>query len=130
MLLVYQQILFVHASMNKKKIKKISRVLSIFQTLNHEDLDYFCKNAGDESIKLFLEVIFNLITNEKISERVTNKKLFETVRGKMKNNKKKWCSVIKSKSNKSKVSFIRRQIGSGILGDISSLIIPILLTLI
>jgi len=116
--------------MNKKKIKKISRVLSIFQTLNHEDLDYFCKNAGDESIKLFLEVIFNLITNEKISERVTNKKLFETVRGKMKNNKKKWCSVIKSKNNKSKVSFIRRQIGSGILADISSLIIPILLTLI
>ena len=74
--------------MNKKKIKKISRVLSIFQSLNHEDLDYFCSNASDESIKLFLEVIFNLITNEKISERVSDKNLFETVRRKMKDNKK------------------------------------------
>jgi len=116
--------------MNKKKIKKISRVLSIFQSLNHEDLDYFCSNASDESIKLFLEVIYNLITNEKISERVSDKNLFETVRRKMKDNKKKWCSIVKSKNTKSKVSFIRKQIGSGILADISSLIIPILLTLI
>jgi hypothetical protein len=116
--------------MNKKKIKKISNVLSIFHSLNNEDLDYFCLNANDESIKLFLEVIFNLITNEKISERATDKNLFETVRGKMRNNKKKWCSIIKSKNNKSKVNFIRKQIGSGILADISSLIIPILLTLI
>ena len=116
--------------MNKKKIKKISHVLSIFQSLNHEDLDYFCLNASDDSIKLFLEVIFNLITNEKISERVTDKNLFETVRRKMKDNNKKWCSIVKSKNAKSKVSFIRKQIGSGILADISSLIIPILLTLI
>ena len=93
-------------------------------------MDYFCSNASDESIKLFLEVIFNLITNEKISERVSDKNLFETVRRKMKDNKKKWCSIVKSKNTKSKVSFIRKQIGSGILADISSLIIPILLTLI
>ena len=55
--------------MNKKKIKKILSVLSIFQSLNNEDLDYFCLNSNDESMKLFLEVIFNLITNEKISKR-------------------------------------------------------------
>ena len=116
--------------MNKKKIKKISSVLSIIHSLNDKDLDYFCLNANDESIKLFLEVIFNLISNEKISERVTDKNLFEIVRGKMRNNKKKWCSIIKSKNNKSKVNFIRKQIGTGILADISSLIIPILLTLI
>ena len=89
-------------------------------------MDYFCLNASDESIKLFLEVIFNLITNEKISERVSDKNLFETVRRKMKDNKKKWCSIVKSKNTKSTVSFIRKQFGSGILADISSLIIPIL----
>ena len=116
--------------MNKTKIKKISNVLSIFQSLNNEDLDYFCLNSNDESMKLFLEVIFNLITNEKISKRVKDKNLLESVRGKMRSNKKKWCSIIKSKNNKSKVTFIRKQIGSGILADISTLIIPILLTLI
>ena len=115
--------------MNKKKIKKISNVLSIFQSLNNEDLDYFCLNSNDESMKLFLEVIFNLITNEKISERVKDKNLLESVRGKMKN-KKKWCSIIKSKNNKARVTFIRKQIGSGILADISSLVFPILLALI
>ena len=116
--------------MNKTKIKKISNVLSIFQSLNNEDLDYFCLNSNDESMKLFLEVIFNLITNKKISERVKDKNLLESVRGKMKNNKKKWCSIIKSKNNKARVTFIRKQIGSGILADISSLVFPILLALI
>ena len=115
--------------MNKTKIKKISNVLSIFQSLNNEDLDYFCLNSNDESMKLFLEVIFNLITNEKISKRVKDKNLLEMVQGKMRG-KKKWCSIIKSKNNKSRVTFIRKQIGSGILADISSLVIPILLTLI
>ena len=67
-------------------------------------MDYFCKNAGDESIKLFLEVTFNLITNEKISERVTNKKLFETVRGKMKNNKKNGAQLSNLKATNQKLA--------------------------
>ena len=110
--------------MNKTKIKKISNVLSIFQSLNNEDLDYFCLNSNDESMQLFLEVIFNLITNKKISERVKDKNQENEEQ------KKKWCSIIKSKNNKARVTFIRKQIGSGILADISSLVFPILLALI
>ena len=87
-------------------------------------------NANDESIQIFLEVIFNLITNENISKRVKDKDLFESVRAKMKNNQKKWKATIKSRNNKSKVSFIRRQIGTGILDDICALIIPIIITLL
>ena len=116
--------------MNKIKIKKITRILSIFHSLSNEDLDFFCLNANDESIQIFLEVIFNLITNENISKRVKDKDLFESVRAKMKNNKKKWQSTIKSRNNKSKVKFIRQQIGTGILDDICSLIIPIIITLL
>jgi hypothetical protein len=48
----------------------------------------------------------------------------------MKNNQKKWKATIKSRNNKSKVSFIRRQIGTGILDDICALIIPIIITLL
>ena len=87
-------------------------------------------NANDESIQIFLEVIFNLITNENISKRVKDKDLFESVRANMKNNQKKWKATIKSRNNKSKVSFIRRQIGTGILDDICALIIPIIITLL
>ena len=116
--------------MNKKKIKKISRVLSIFHSLSNEDLDFFCLNANDESIQLFLEVIFNLITNENLSKRVEDKDLFENVRAKMKNNKKKWQSTIKTRDNKLKVNFIRQQNGTGILDDICKLIIPIIITLL
>ena len=98
--------------------------------LSNEDLDFFCLNANDESIQIFLEVIFNLITNENISKRVKDKDLFESVRAKMKNNQKKWKATIKSRNNKSKVNFIRRQIGTGILDDICTLIIPIIITLL
>ena len=108
----------------------MSRVLSIFHSLSNEDLDFFCLNANDQSIQLFLEVIFNLVTNENLSRRVENKDLFETVRTKMKNNKKKWLSAIKSRNNRYKVNFIRKQIGTGILDNICSLIIPIILTLL
>ena len=38
--------------------------------------------------------------------------------------------IIKSRNNKSKVNFIRKQIGSGVLDDICMLIIPIILTLL
>ena len=74
--------------MNKTKIKKISNVLSIFQAVKNVDLDYFCLDSNDESMQLFLEVIFNLITNKKISERVKDKNLIESERGKMKKKKK------------------------------------------
>jgi hypothetical protein len=125
---VNSYLLFV--DMNKKKLQKISRVLSIFKSLNGDDLDFFCLNANNESIQIFLEVVYNLISNESLFERVENKVLFESVRNAMKNNKKKWCSIIKSRNNKSKVNFIRKQIGSGVLDDICMLIIPIILTLL
>ena len=98
--------------------------------MSNEDLNFFCLNANDESIQIFLEVIFNLITNENISKRVKDKDLFESVRAKMKNNQKKWKATINSRNNKSKVNFIRRQIGTGILDDICDLIIPIIISLL
>ena len=65
--------------MNKKKLQKISCVLSIFISLNGDDLDFFCLNANNESIQIFLEVVFNLISNESLFERIENKILFESV---------------------------------------------------
>ena len=95
-----------------------------------DDLDFFCLNANNESIQIFLEVVFNLISNESLFERVENKVLFESVRNAMKNDRKRWCSIIKSRSNKSKVNFILKKIGSGVLDDICMLIIPIIITLL
>ena len=65
--------------MNKKKIKKISHVLSIFKTLNKEDLIFFCINSSKQTVQIFLEVVFNLITNQKLFEQVEDKELLERV---------------------------------------------------
>ena len=125
---VNSYLLFV--DMNKKKLQKISRVLSLFKSLNGDDLDFVCLNANNESIQIFLEVVFNLISNESLFERVENKVLFESVRNVMKNDRKRWCAIIKSRSSKSKVYFILKEIGTGVLDDICMLIIPIILTLL
>ena len=82
--------------MNKKKLQKNSCVLSIFNSLSGDDLDFFCLNSSKETIQIFLEVVYSLISNEFLSEKVKNKTLFESVRAAMKNDKKIWCSVIKS----------------------------------
>ena len=66
---------YLFVDMNKKKLQKISRVLSIFKSLNGDDLDFFCLNANNESIQIFLEVVFNLISNESLFERVEEKNI-------------------------------------------------------
>ena len=88
--------------MNKKKIKKISHVLSIFKTLNKKELIFFGVNSSTEIIQIFLEVVFNLITNQKLFDRGENTDLLEKVRTVMKNHKKRWCTVVKSQNNKIK----------------------------
>ena len=88
----FHYLLFV--DMNKKKLQKISRVLSIFKSLNGDDLDFFRLNANNESIQIFLEVVFNLISNESLFERVENKVLFESVCNVMKNDSQRsWSRV-------------------------------------
>ena len=67
---VNRYLLFV--DMNKKKLQTISRLLSIFKSLNGDDFDFVCLNANNESIQIFLEVVFNLISNESLFERVEN----------------------------------------------------------
>lgn len=116
--------------MNKKKIKQISHVLSIFKTLNKEDLHFFCINSSKETVQIFLEVVFNLITNQKLFERVEDKELLERVRDVMRKNKKQWCSMVKSTNDKTKLNFLRRQIGSGVLENIASIVLPIILALL
>ena len=116
--------------MNKFKKNKISSVLRIFKSLDKKDLDYFVKNTNAETLQLFLEVVYNLIFNEKLLNRIEDKELLISVKSCMKANRGRWCTVIKSKSEKSKLKFMREQIGSGIISDISSLILPIVLAIL
>ena len=116
--------------MNNKKLRKISHVLSIFKTLSKEDLNFFYENSSKETVQIFLEVVFNQIYNQELSHRVEDKDLLERVRRVMKNKTNNWCTFIKSKNDKSKLNFIHKQIGSGILGDISSIVLPIIFALL
>ena len=75
--------------MNKKKIKKISHVLSIFKTLNKKELIFFGVNSSTEIIQIVLEVVFNWITNQKLFNRVENTDLLEKVRNGMEKKIKK-----------------------------------------
>lgn len=116
--------------MNKLKFKKISSVLSIVKRLKPAELDYFILNTNDDTIQIILETIYNLIFNNELINRINNKKLLEKVRASMRDNKNKWCGVVKSKSKKNKRGFIRNQIGGGVITDICSLILPVVLGLL
>ena len=75
--------------------------------------------------------MFNLITNQKLFDRAENKELLKQVRNVMKNNKtKKWCSMVKSTNDKTKLNFLRKQIGSGVLENIALIVLPIILALL
>ena len=50
--------------MNKLKKNKILSVLRILKSLDKKDLDYFVENTSPESLRLFLEVVHNLIFNK------------------------------------------------------------------
>ena len=101
-----------------------------FKTVNKEDLNFVCVNSSTETIQIFLEVVFNLITNQKLFDRIENTDLLEKVRNVMKNNKKRWCTVVKSQNNKTKLNFLRKQIGSGVLENIAEIVLPIILALL
>jgi hypothetical protein len=47
----------------------------------------------------------------------------------MKNNKKQWSSMVKSSNDKTKFNFLRKQIGSGVLENIASIVLPVILAL-
>lgn len=116
--------------MNKSKLKKISSILNIFQVLNKKDIDFFLSHSSDKAIQLILEIIFNLIFNERVVDKIKDRELLESVRSSMKNNKRKWCDIIKSKNPKTKLRFIRKQTGAGVVLDICSLVLPIIITLL
>lgn len=116
--------------MNKSKLKKLLSLLRICKTLNKDDLNFFIQNTSNDSIQLILEVVYNLIFNENLVNRVKNDDLLKSVKSSMTDNRKKWCSVIKSNNVKSKNRFIRTQVGSGVLIDICSLVLPIILTML
>jgi hypothetical protein len=116
--------------MNNSKLKEISTVLRIFKNLDKKDLDFFILNTSNRSIQLILEIVYNLITNEGLVSRIGDRKLLKNVRTSMLGNKKKWCSVIKSKNEKTKLKFVRNQIGSGVIVSICSLVLPIIIGLI
>jgi hypothetical protein len=90
--------------MNESKLKKISTVLRIFKNLDKSDLDFFILNTSNQSIQL----MFNLIFNEGLVSRIKDRGLLENVRASMRD--KKWCSVIKTKNDKTKLNFMRKQI--------------------
>ena len=75
--------------MNKFKKNKISSVLRIFKSLDKKDLDYFVKNTNAESLQLLLEVVYNLIFNEKLLNRIKDKELLISVKSCMKANRGK-----------------------------------------
>ena len=116
--------------MNKSKLKKLLSLLRICKTLNKDDLKIFIQNTSDDSIQLILEVVYNLIFNENLVNRVKNDDLLKSVKSSMTDNSKILCSVIKSNNVKSKIRFIRTQVGSGVLIDICSLVLPIILTML
>ena len=127
---VYWCLIFYIFTMNKSKLKKLLSLLRICKTLNKDDLNFFIQNTSNDSIQLILEVVYNLIFNENLVNRVKNDDLLKSVKSSMTDNRKKWCSVIKSNNDKSKNRFIRTQVGSGVLIDICSLVLPIILTML
>ena len=116
--------------MNKLKKNKILSVLRILKSLDKKDLDYFVENTSPESLRLFLEVVHNLIFNDKLLSSINDKDLLNSIKSCMKVNRKKWSSVVKSRSEKSRRRFVRTQIGSGVISDIASLILPIVLAIL
>ena len=127
---VYWCLIFYIFTMNKSKLKKLLSLLRICKTLNKDDLNFFIQNTSNDSIQLILEVVYNLIFNENLVNRVKNDDLLKSVKSSMTDNRKKWCSVIKSDNVKSKNRFIQTQVGSGVLMDICSLVLPIILTML
>ena len=127
---VYWCLIFYIFTMNKSKLKKLLSLLRICKTLNKDDLNFFIQNTSNDSIQLILEVVYNLIFNENLVNRVKNDDLLKSVKLSMTDNRKKWCSVIKSDNVKSKNRFIQTQVGSGVLMDICSLVLPIILTML
>ena len=102
-----------HSIMKKSKATSIRNTYEILHH-NKKDLRGTINHLSDETIDLILEIISNIVFNEKIIHQLKNKKIFNTLRKKIVPHKKEFINILTKKASlKKKKKFIIRQTGSG-----------------
>ena len=99
--------------MKKSQLVKIKNTVGMLQH-NRKDLKTMISHLSDEAIHIILEIISNIVFNNKVLNHLGKKKSFKILQKKMKLQQKKWENILtKPSSANTRKKFILTQTGAG-----------------